>query len=541
MDFYDLEKKLDDIEEFPSIAGDMFSPLNTGINLSLDNGVDSEWLDNFLDDPVLNDCMMSDALQPVHVQSEHSYSLTNEEGQNHTNNKAADFENDIIQPIDPSTTAIKREPVMKGQSLLVKKEPCHNEKALEADRCDSIVNTKDISPSNTQNNMCYQTSLRQPTIILAANPHIDSSNMKHDSNVFSNINIKVEPAESITSSPPSSPEHHGSYDSIRLPPTPPSSNSSDSEGGLSPRRASPCHLRHQSMTRQQAIKSVTQSQLFSSPIPTSGILLLSEEEKRTLISEGYPIPTKLPLTKQEEKNLKKIRRKIKNKISAQESRRKKKEYLETLEKKVESFNTENVDLRRKVDQLENNNRSLVSQLHKLQNLAGKLTSATTPSQTGTCLMVLVVFFAVFLGSWSPMSLQFGSSSHQISPATILSQNGPNELHYTNFIGPKVQDATTGDIYKTPSVRSRVLMSLRDDEGEGVRIQSDCKGIVPEWLYSSENSCQKGEAEFVMMPPSPDVITYPPEKGIIGSVSSIAQAENMTGPVTTGSLMNNATS
>jgi cyclic AMP-responsive element-binding protein 3 len=41
---------------------------------------------------------------------------------------------------------------------------------------------------------------------------------------------------------------------------------------------------------------------------------LSDEEKRTLITEGYPIPMKLPLTKQEEKNLKKIRRKIKNKV-----------------------------------------------------------------------------------------------------------------------------------------------------------------------------------------------------------------------------------
>ena len=49
-------------------------------------------------------------------------------------------------------------------------------------------------------------------------------------------------------------------------------------------------------------------------IPTSGVLLLTEEEKRTLISEGYPIPAKLPLNKQEEKNLKKIRRKIKNKV-----------------------------------------------------------------------------------------------------------------------------------------------------------------------------------------------------------------------------------
>ena len=44
------------------------------------------------------------------------------------------------------------------------------------------------------------------------------------------------------------------------------------------------------------------------------MIILTEEEKRTMIAEGYPVPTRLPLSKQEEKNLKKVQRKIKNKV-----------------------------------------------------------------------------------------------------------------------------------------------------------------------------------------------------------------------------------
>jgi len=79
------------------------------------------------------------------------------------------------------------------------------------------------------------------------------------------------------------------------------------------------------------------------------VVVLTEEERRTLVAEGYPIPQRFPLSKAEERSLKKIRRKIKNKISAQESRRKKKEYMEELEKKVHS-------MERKIAELERENR-----------------------------------------------------------------------------------------------------------------------------------------------------------------------------------------
>ncbi|KAH9281108.1 Cyclic AMP-responsive element-binding protein 3-like protein 1 [Echinococcus granulosus] len=116
---------------------------------------------------------------------------------------------------------------------------------------------------------------------------------------------------------------------------------------------------------------------------SAGILVLTDEEKRTLLAEGYSIPTRLPLSKQEERNLKKIRRKIKNKISAQESRRKKKEYVESLEKRVEAYAQENADLKRRLDGLEGTNRSLLSQLRHLQQAVNKSSFASANSTSSS--------------------------------------------------------------------------------------------------------------------------------------------------------------
>ncbi|XP_065053280.1 uncharacterized protein LOC135682341 isoform X2 [Rhopilema esculentum] len=111
---------------------------------------------------------------------------------------------------------------------------------------------------------------------------------------------------------------------------------------------------------------------------------LSEEERRTLITEGLPVPVGYPLSKVEERALKKVRRKIKNKISAQESRRKKKEYMEALEKKIDVLNGDNTDLKKKLDALENSNKSLLTQLHKLQSVvAARATRQLTTRSSQT--------------------------------------------------------------------------------------------------------------------------------------------------------------
>lgn len=212
-------------------------------------------------------------------------------------------------------------------------------------------------------------------------------------------------------------------ETLQMPPTPPSSHGSDSEGSQSPVHAppglscptsptSPAPSQSSLKTSPRGSSSLSNSPLLTAPhkLLGSGPLMLTEEERRTLVAEGYPVPTKLPLTKAEEKALKKIRRKIKNKISAQESRRKKKEYMDTLEKKVENCSNENNELRRKVESLECANKSLLQQLKSLQAaVAGKIHKScrAAGTQTSSCLMVVVLCFSLFLGAFYPSSLTDG--------------------------------------------------------------------------------------------------------------------------------------
>lgn len=478
---YESDQKLGEMEEHMCDILDN-EAFHSPSSMGSDDYMDNDWLNSFFEDPVLNDKMITDAVPAPRIRSEHSYSTINNDPTSpfgltkiedldfFGNNQALDLSTGTPNKLTPEMSINLNQPLLtvvsKGSEL------------------DPIMPT--ITTTTTRPAMLTKPS----TIILATS----TQSQPMEPQVITQapiVTIKTEPQDYIDYS-----ENTVNIDSLPLPPTPPSSSCSDSDGGLSPQRSAPSSPIRMPLKASHHTSSSSKpysQPFFTNPIPQSGVLILSEEEKRTLISEGYPVPSKLPLTKQEEKNLKKIRRKIKNKISAQESRRKKKEYVEALEKRVESFSQENNDLKKKLELLETNNRSLIGQLQKLQNLVGKVTR-TTSSGTGTVLMVLVLCFAVFLGNWTPSSLNIGysTSSSMMNGGALFSN--PRLLQPSPMMGPSVQNAKV-DAYSTPNMKSRVLLSLVEDlEDQCSPFGPETPGGCKESLYKPQDSvktCEKG--------------------------------------------------
>nr|XP_056709213.1 cyclic AMP-responsive element-binding protein 3-like protein 4 [Euleptes europaea] len=147
---------------------------------------------------------------------------------------------------------------------------------------------------------------------------------------------------------------------------------------------------------------------------------LTDEERRLLNQEGVSLQGHLPLTKAEERVLKKVRRKIRNKQSAQDSRRRKKEYVDGLESRVAAYSAQNQELQKKLQELETHNVSLISQLQKLQGLI-KWTS-TKAAQTSTCLVILIFSLGLLiLPSYSSLMRGTQISEEGYQPSGVISR------------------------------------------------------------------------------------------------------------------------
>ncbi|XP_026172414.1 cyclic AMP-responsive element-binding protein 3-like protein 4 [Mastacembelus armatus] len=149
-------------------------------------------------------------------------------------------------------------------------------------------------------------------------------------------------------------------------------------------------------------------------------LQLTEEEQKLLTQEGISLPNNLPLTKAEERILKKVRRKIRNKQSAQDSRRRRKEYIDGLESRAAACSAQNKELQRRVEQLEKHNMSLLTQLRQLQSLIKQTVSKG--AQTSTCLLIILVSLGlIIMPSLSPFSRQ-SYADDDYRPRGVISRN-----------------------------------------------------------------------------------------------------------------------
>ncbi|XP_067583990.1 cyclic AMP-responsive element-binding protein 3-like protein 4 isoform X2 [Pseudorca crassidens] len=172
-------------------------------------------------------------------------------------------------------------------------------------------------------------------------------------------------------------------------------------------------------------------------------LFLTEEEKRLLGQEGVSLPSHLPLTKAEERVLKKVRRKIRNKQSAQDSRRRKKEYIDGLESRVAACSAQNQELQKKVQELERHNVSLVTQLRQLQMLI--VQTSNKAAQTSTCVLILLFSLAlIILPSFSPFQGLPEAGPEDYQPHGVISRNILTHKDMTeNLENPAVESRLEG--------------------------------------------------------------------------------------------------
>ncbi|NXC44481.1 CREB3 protein, partial [Penelope pileata] len=189
-------------------------------------------------------------------------------------------------------------------------------------------------------------------------------------------------------------------------------------------------------------------------------LVLTEEERQLLEKDGILLPTCLPLTKAEERLLKKVRRKIRNKQSAQDSRRRKKIYVDGLESRVAACTAQNHELQKKVQLLQKQNMSLLEQLRKLQALVRQSTTKTTTAST--CIMVLVLSFCLIL---SPSLYSFGSRGPQPEFRVLSRQirEFPNKAWQA---APAVQEEAVLERLSPEPEDTSLLGSLNQSREEG---------------------------------------------------------------------------
>ncbi|KAM7421633.1 hypothetical protein PAMA_015674 [Pampus argenteus] len=225
-------------------------------------------------------------------------------------------------------------------------------------------------------------------------------------------------------------------------------------------------------------------------------LQLTEEEQKLLTQEGVSLPSNLPLTKAEERILKKVRRKIRNKQSAQDSRRRRKEYIDGLESRAAACSAQNKELQRTVEQLEKHNMSLLAQLRQLQSLIKRTVSKG--AQTSTCLLIILVSLGlIIMPSFSPFSRDV-SADDDYRPTGVISRNILTDPASSQ---PSADEADSSVVQSDPPSLPSGLSQSGPPDGSAVLQEpvenpedTGFNGAAPEGSQSGNSTVVAGQTE-----------------------------------------------
>ncbi|CAL8288167.1 unnamed protein product [Merluccius merluccius] len=231
------------------------------------------------------------------------------------------------------------------------------------------------------------------------------------------------------------------------------------------------------------------------PTPSDCLLFpdlrLTEEEQRLLNQEGISLPNNLPLTKAEERILKKVRRKIRNKQSAQDSRRRRKEYIDGLEGRAAACSAQNKELQRTVDQLEKHNRSLVAQLRRIQSLIKQ--TASKGAQTSTCILIILFSLGlIILPSLSPFS-RASTSQEDYRPTGVISRN----ILTDPASSVPTTDDVDGSVIQSEPLPPDINQSGPPDDSTKPKPEITIKPELPESKSVVQDESQSGNNSMVV--------------------------------------------